>query len=83
MALDQLRVELKNCYGIKSLDQDFDFSAPNRTTYAIYAPNGVLKTSLAQTFADHARRLPSKDRIFPNRVSERLIVDQTDTEIPA
>ena len=82
MALDQLRIELRNCYGIKSLDHDFDFSAPNRTAYAIYAPNGVLKTSLAQTFADHARGVPSRDRIFPNRVTDRAIVDQTETEIP-
>lgn len=83
MALDQLRVELRNCYGIRLLDQDFDFSSPNRTAYAIYAPNGVLKTSFAQTFADHARSVPSKDRIFPTRVSERVIVDQTGTEIPS
>lgn len=82
MPLDQLRIELRNCYGIKSLGHHFGFSAPNRTAYAIYAPNGVLKTSLAQTFADHARSVPSRDRIFPNRVSKRVIVDQTDTEIP-
>ncbi|MXX72635.1 MAG: phage infection protein [Gemmatimonadetes bacterium] len=81
MALDHLRVELRNCYGIKSLNHEFDFSAPNRAAYAIYAPNGVLKTSLAQTFADHARGAPSKDRIFPTRVTERVIVDQTETEI--
>lgn len=82
MALDKLRIELQNCYGIKSLDQHFDFSAPNGTVYAIYAPNGVLKTSLAQTFADHANRVPSEDRIFPSRVSKRVIVDQAGTEIP-
>ena len=82
MPLDQIRIKLRNCYGIKSLDHDFDFSAPKRTAYAIYAPNGVLKTSLAQTFADHARGVPSKDRIFPNRVTTRVIVDQTDKGIP-
>ena len=82
MALDQLRIELQNCYGIKSLDRNFDFSARNGTVYAIYAPNGVLKTSLAQTFADYADRVPSKDRIFPTRVSKRVIVDQAGTEIP-
>lgn len=42
-----LSMNLKNCYGIKSLDFNFDFS--KKGAYAIYARNGLMKTSLAKT----------------------------------
>lgn len=52
--MDQLKVRLKNCYGIQALDYDFDFSSPARKpknrAYAIYAPNGLMKTSFSKTF---------------------------------
>lgn len=43
----RLSMNLKNCYGIKSLDFNFDFS--KKGAYAIYARNGLMKTSLAKT----------------------------------
>lgn len=51
-----LRVQLGNCFGIRSLEHDFDFGPdndPGRTApkaYAIYAPNGLMKSSFAKTF---------------------------------
>lgn len=39
---------MENCFGIESLTQEFDFS--NDNVYAIYARNGLMKTSLAKTF---------------------------------
>ena len=59
-----LNIELENCYGIKTLKQQLDFS--QEKAYAIYAPNGSMKSSLAQTFKDVADGTKSKDRIFPN-----------------
>jgi hypothetical protein len=52
----------------------FDFS--EHKAYAIYAPNGAMKSSLAQTFKDVADAVPSKDRIFPARVCSRAITDE-------
>ena len=46
--MTKVNVDLQNCYGIKRLNHDFDFS--NGNTIAIYAPNGVMKTSFAKTF---------------------------------
>lgn len=46
--MNKINVHLENCYGIKHLKQEFDFSDAN--TWLIYAPNGVMKTSFAKTF---------------------------------
>lgn len=62
--MNKLNVELENCYGIKKLQAQLDFS--QNKAYAIYAPNGAMKTSLAQTFKDIASGTASKDRIFPD-----------------
>lgn len=72
--MDRVSVSLQNCYGIKSLKHEFDFS--KTPAYAIYAPNGAMKSSLARTFQDAARGVPSADRIFPDRVTERKITDE-------
>ncbi|EIJ45915.1 hypothetical protein GWL_29430 [Herbaspirillum sp. GW103] len=66
-------MELKNCYGISDLTHCFDFTASRG--YAIYAPNGFMKTSLSKTFSDHAKGTESIDVIFPDRVTSRKIED--------
>jgi hypothetical protein len=78
--MKKLIIELENCYGIKRLKAEFDFSTEN--VYAIYAPNGVMKSSLAQTFKDVADGAVSKDRIFPARVCTRKITDENGVELP-
>jgi hypothetical protein len=77
--MDRVSVDLKNCYGIKQLKRDFDFSKTR--AYAIYAPNGVMKSSLAQTFQDAVSGDESRDRLFPTRKTSRKITDETGTEI--
>lgn len=72
--MDHVRVDLKNCYGIKSLAHNFDFTSV--PAFAIYAPNGVMKSSLAQTFKDIANGVPSTDRIFQTRATVRKVVDK-------
>jgi hypothetical protein len=78
--MNKLNVELENCYGIKKLKAKFDFSTEK--VYAIYAPNGVMKSSLAQTFKDVADGAVSKDRIFPARTCIRKITDEKGIELP-
>lgn len=75
-----LKIKLENCYGIRKLDKTLDFSAAK--AIAIYAPNGSMKTSLAQTFEDIAAGTASKDRIFPNRVCTRVVSDENGVELP-
>lgn len=80
--MERLHVALTNCHGIRKLDTAFDFSNDNQAV-AIYAPNGTMKTSFAQTFKDFAGRKESSDRIFPDRESERSITDERGDEIEA
>ena len=76
-----LTVSLENCYGIRKLVHQFDFST--HSAYSIYAPNGSMKSSFAQTFKDLSEGSDSKDRIFPSRSTSRVIQDETGTKIPA
>ncbi len=78
--MNELNVDLENCYGIKKLQTHFDFSENN--TYAIYAPNGSMKSSLAQTFRDVADAIKSKDRVFTARACNRIITDENGFDLP-
>lgn len=57
----KLKVNLEKCYGIDKLVYEFDFSKCH--TFVIYAPNGVMKTSFANTFKDLANGKNPCDRI--------------------
>lgn len=48
--MEQLSVNLKNCYGIKKLNCHFNFK--KKKGCLIYASNGTMKTSFANTFLD-------------------------------
>lgn len=72
--MNRLTLKFKNCYGIRSLSDSFDFTdthngKPAAKAYAIYAPNGSMKSSFAKTFDRLAQgQSPSEDR--HQRVSE-------------
>ena len=78
--MQKLTIKLENCYGIKKLETEFDFS--KHPAYAIYAPNGSMKSSLAKTFEDVAKATVSKDRIFPTRTCSREITDENGVDLP-
>lgn len=46
--MQELQMNLENCYGIKKLKETIDYS--NNNVAIIYAPNGTMKSSLAKTF---------------------------------
>lgn len=77
--MQKLRLALENCYGIKKLEAELDFS--NGNAFAIYAPNGVMKSSLAQTFQDLCTGTDSKDRVFASRKSSRKITDEGEQDL--
>lgn len=43
--MNTLNIELENCYGIKKLEKEFNFTIDDNVN-AIYAKNGLMKTSL-------------------------------------
>lgn len=46
--MEKININLENCYGISKLNEELDFSKDN--VIAIYARNGLMKTSFAKTF---------------------------------
>ena len=72
--MEKLKIVLKNCYGIKSLDHEFDFNLgsnpakPKAKACAIYAPNGLMKSSFAKTFEALANGEKPKEERY-NRIA--------------
>ncbi len=79
--MEKIFVDLEFCYGIKKLAADFDFARGN--AFAIYAPNGVMKSSFTKTFEDIAKGEHSKDRMFKDRATRRVITDENRDELTA
>ena len=77
--MESLRVELSHCYGIRKLEFTFNFNSNNAV--AIYAPNGVMKSSLAKTFQDISDNKESYDRMFQDRANKRTVVDENENEL--
>ncbi len=77
--MDKIDLHLENCYGIKKLIHSFDFT--KSPAHLVYAPNGVMKSSLAQTLEDIANEKDSIDRIFTERINHRDVkVDNRDID---
>lgn len=79
--MKSLSIALKNCHGIRALNQKFEFD--NRNAVAIYAPNGTMKTSFARSFVDLSRGDETKDRMFPDRETSRSISNEDGEELTA
>lgn len=78
--MKKLDVVLKSCHGIRELETSLDYRKTRSA--AIYAPNGTMKTSFARTFRDLATGAETRDNVFPDRTTERRIVDETDRRSP-
>jgi len=81
--MDQISVDLKFCYGIKSLKYDFTFPHGGRA-YAIYAPNGAMKSSFALTFkalSEKGEGKKPRDRIFPDNPTAAKVTDEAGNDI--
>lgn len=63
--MNNLKLDLENCYGIKKLQHDFAFA--NHHTQLIYAANGMMKSSLALTLKGLSGQCKdkAKDRLHP------------------
>lgn len=60
--MEELRLQLENCYGIQKLDEHIDYS--NNNVAIIYAPNGTMKSSLAKTFEALRDGKPVEEKVF-------------------
>ena len=78
--MKKLTIDLEHCYGIKKLQTEFDFES-HGDVFTVYAPNGVMKTSLANTFRDVSNGAPSTDRIWKINKTKRVIQDENGDEL--
>ena len=79
--MQKIKISLENCYGIRKMDAEFDFT--KKSAQLIYAPNGSMKSSFAKTFNDHSTGVASCDRIYTDRETKREILDHENKELPA
>ncbi len=69
----------ENCYGLELFDLiEIPFSSNDNKTI-IYAPNGVMKSSLANVFDNLSRKKKTEDRIFTENSSTFAIKYYDDT----
>lgn len=73
--MKKVTVTARHCYGIPSLEHTFDFSN-NNAPVVIYAPNGLMKTSLAKSARDYSQGNDPKDEVFPERSSTFALEDE-------
>ncbi|MCG3668558.1 hypothetical protein L5F24_11180 [Aliarcobacter butzleri] len=78
--MQKLEVEFENCYGIKKLNEEFNFTTENNVN-VIYAKNGLMKTSFAKIFKkfQDGKEGEIKDIIFNNiPIIKNIKVDNVD-----
>ena len=73
--MNKLNINLANCFGIEALTHEFDFSTGN--AFSIYARNGLMKTSFANTFQLIQNRDTDKigDKIFVHQGKAVVQID--------
>ncbi len=79
IAVNEIKVNFKNCYGIRNMEHLFNLSEGN--VFLIYAPNGSMKTSFAKTFDDISKEQLPKDAIFSERETCCFIYDENNEPI--
>lgn len=73
--IKKLKIKLANAYGIPKLETEFSFEKTHSSI--IYAPNGVMKTSLAKTFRDFSQGDETKDQInLDKKTLVEIFVDE-------
>jgi len=69
--MQKIKCDLVNCYGIQKLKSEFTFS--DTSVIAIYAKNGLMKTSLAKTFKKIQDEI--RDEIFDIQGEVKITID--------
>lgn len=78
--MQKLEVGFENCYGIKKLNHEFNFTQENNVN-VVYAKNGLMKTSFTKIFKSFQDGSESKikDLIFNNTpVVKNIKIDDVD-----
>lgn len=74
-ATRNLFLKLTNCYGITHLEHFFVFSSEKNRSFAIYAPNGIMKTSFSKTFEDLSKGDFPREERFNRATACKVEID--------
>lgn len=77
--MNKIKINLENCYGIKELNTEFNFSVDK--AQLIYAGNGVMKSSFAKVFSSLISGIEPKDNFFPKRKTTWSVTDSENNKI--
>lgn len=80
--IHKLKIDWKNCYGIKELNHEFKFTS-GKLIHLVYAPNGSMKTSFAKTMRYLSGQSKEKpcDKLHDKDESS-FILKADDSDIP-
>jgi len=78
-AMDKIKIDFTNCFGIKELKHTFDFTS--KKACSIYAPNGTMKTSFAKTVKCISNEEAPQDLINTEKVSNALITKSNGDDV--
>lgn len=80
--IQTLKIDWENCFGIKELNHGFKFTSEN-PIHLVYAPNGSMKTSFANTMRYLSGQVKDKpcDKLHKESVS-KYILQADGTDIP-
>lgn len=74
--MTKLSIKLENCYGIRTFEQEFTFEKSRANL--IYAPNGVMKTSLAKTFLRLSKGEIPEEKVYNRESKWEIKIDNLD-----
>lgn len=87
--MKKIKFKFENCYGIPKLEETFIFDKDKNENdingHLIYAPNGTMKTSFADTIKDIQNGVKTMDYYYPKRPTVRevneVLSDGTEREL--
>lgn len=73
--MKNISIRLENCYGIREFNEQLSFEKSNANL--IYAPNGVMKTSLAKTFLRISNGDEPEEKLHGRIPNYEIKIDET------
>ena len=79
----KIKFEFEHCFGIEKLNEEIEFKA-GQPAVVIYAPNGMMKTSFANTCAEIAKTANANPKRGKAAAAEKdPICDRLHPDIPS
>ncbi|WP_062790780.1 hypothetical protein [Aquitalea pelogenes] len=75
--MKKIRINFKNCYGITNLEHEFSFGEglSGDKTIAVYAPNGLMKTSFTKTFEKLSKSEQPEEERYKRKSTYDVYID--------